>query len=380
MSIEALFEPFELRSLVLPNRFVMSPMSHYHSPGGLPTEHVAEYHRLRAEGGVGLVFTGAVAIDRPAASNSPLLPNIAQDSMPAWKRVVDEVHEAGGLLGMQLWHAGGQFNMDPAWRPAPLESPSGLLSPGKIVGQPMSEAAIADTIAEFGVAASRAGALGFDLVEVHGAHGFLVDQFFWAGTNLRADQWGGETISERARFAVEVLKEVRAQVPELPLSLRLSQWKEEDYEARIARTPAEMEAWLIPLIDAGVDIFDCSQRRFWEPEFEGSDLNFAGWVKHITGKPTITVGSVGLSTDVMSFFLGGDIAELTPIDELLRRFERGDFDLVAVGRSILADADWVKKYRDNRIDEITPVERGLILSASGLDKALMSLTDPENGE
>jgi len=322
------------------------------------------------------MFTGAVAIDRPAASNSPLLPNINEDTMAAWQRVVDDVHEADGLIGMQLWHAGTQFNMDPSWKPAALESPSGLLSPGKMVGKPMSEEAIADNIFEFGKAASRAEALGFDIVEVHGAHGFLIDQFFWDSTNLRKDRWGGSRIGQRAQFAVEIIREVRSRVPKLPVSMRLSQWKEEDYGARIARTPAEMEEWLGPLVEAGVDIFDCSQRRFWEPEFKGSDLNFAGWVKKITGLPTITVGSVGLSVDVMSFFVGGQVAELAPIDELVRRFERGDFDLVAVGRSIIADPEWVNKCRDGRLAHVTPVERSLILSESGLDQALMSLTEP----
>jgi 2,4-dienoyl-CoA reductase-like NADH-dependent reductase (Old Yellow Enzyme family) len=80
---------------------------------------------------------------------------------------------------------------------------------------------------------------------------------------------------------------------EFTIILRLSQWKQQDYKTRLAFTPNEMEDWLLPLKEAGVDIFHCSQRRFWEPEFEGSDLNFAGWAKKITGQPTITVGSVG---------------------------------------------------------------------------------------
>ena len=109
------------------------------------------------------------------------------------------------------------------------------------------------------------------------------------------------------------------------------------------------------MVDAGVDVFDCSQRRYREPEFSGSDLNFAGWVKKITGRPTITVGSVGLDSDIMEF-MEGKSANHRPVEELLRRFERGDFDLVAVGRPLLADPDWVIKLRDGRRSEMAAVD------------------------
>jgi 2,4-dienoyl-CoA reductase-like NADH-dependent reductase (Old Yellow Enzyme family) len=121
----------------------------------------------------------------------------------------------------------------------------------------------------------------------------------------------------------------------------------------MAKTPEEMESWVKPLADAGVDIFDCSQRRFWEPEFEGSDLNFAGWVKKLSGKATMTVGSVGLATDLMSSFAEGG-TDVRSLDELQRRFDRGDFDLVAVGRTLLSDAAWVEKIRDQRTSELKP--------------------------
>jgi len=153
---------------------------------------------------------------------------------------------------------------------------------------------IADTIAAFARAAGAAKRLGFDAIELHGAHGYLIDQFFWEGTNLRQDGYGGGTLVQRGRFAADILKAVRAEVgPDYPVIIRLSQWKQQDYAVQMARTPQEMEAWLQPLADAGADIFHCSQRRFWEPEYAGSDLNFAGWAKKLTGKPTITVGSVG---------------------------------------------------------------------------------------
>jgi len=216
----------------------------------------------------------------------------------------------------------------------------------------MSESDIADTIAAFGRAAADAKRLGFDCVEIHGAHGYLIDQFFWEGTNERTDSYGGKTLSERSRFAVEVIKELRRQVGEdFAIIIRLSQWKPADYTYQMAKTPQELEAWLNPMADAGIDIFHCSQRRFWENEFDGSDLNFAGWAKKITGKATITVGSVGLTGEFLAAF-GGESSQPSSLDELMRRMDRGDFDLVGVGRPILADPNWVQKIREGRTDEL----------------------------
>lgn len=159
-------------------------------------------------------------------------------------------------------------------------------------------------------------------------------------------------MAERARFAVELIRAVRTGVgPDFPICLRISQWKLQDYAAKLATTPKEMEAWLVPLVFAGVDIFHCSQRRFWEPEFPESDLNFAGWAKKLTGKTTITVGSVGLSGDFLAAFQGESSAP-SKLDELLRRYDRGDFDLVAVGRALLADAAWAQKIHEGHSSEL----------------------------
>lgn len=346
MTIESLFTPFKIRALELQSRFVMSPMSYYKNDGAVPTDEFAEYHAARAGTSLGLSITGATAIDRPAANNHPNLAELSARTMPAWERVVDAAHAAGGPIAMQLWHAGSLFRIMPNHRPAPLESPSGFVDAAEVVGEPMSDDAIVACIESFGEAAGRAKQLGFDAVEIHGAHGFLIDEFFWDATNRRTDRWGGATLPERTRFAVEVVRAVRRAVgAEIPVLMRVSQWKEQDYTVKLAGSPAELVSWLGPLVDAGVDVIHCSQRRFWLPEFDGSPLNLAGWVRRELGVPTITVGSVGLDTDVMSFF-GGAEARSQPLDELLERFERGDFDLVAVGRAILADPSWVDRTRD----------------------------------
>jgi len=216
----------------------------------------------------------------------------------------------------------------------------------------MSEEDIADTVAAFAKSAASAKALGFDTLEIHGAHGYLIDQFFWGFTNRRTDAFGGPTLPERSRFAKEIVAAVRKAVgDDFVILLRVSQWKIGAFDFKLAANPAELEAWLAPLAEAGVDVFHCSQRRFWDSEFDGSDLNLAGWAKKVTGKPTITVGSVGLSGEFIASLRQGEGATPEPLTELERRLVRGDFDLVAVGRALIADPQWVRKERLGQTSE-----------------------------
>ncbi len=354
MKKDTLFRPFKLKSLNLRNRIVMAPMTRSFSPAGVPTADVATYYSKRAAGEVGLILSEGTVIDRPASSNDPNIPHFyGQQALAGWQKVITDVHSAGGQMGPQIWHMGIVENHHSGWLPPnPFEGPSGFSKPDTINGKSMSESDIADTIAAFGRAAADAKRLGFDCVEIHGAHSYLIDQFFWEATNHRTDLYGGKTLAGRTRFSVEVVKEIRRQVGEdFAVILRLSQWKPQDYTTKLAKTPQEMEAWLHPLTGAGVDIFHCSQRRFWEPEFEESDLNFAGWAKKITGKATITVGSIGLSGEFTAAFRG-ESSRPSSIDELLRRMDRGDFDLAAAGRSLLADPQWAQKIREERTDEL----------------------------
>jgi 2,4-dienoyl-CoA reductase-like NADH-dependent reductase (Old Yellow Enzyme family) len=354
---DILFQPFTSPKLALKNRIVMAPMTRNMAPGGVPGPANAEYYRRRAEGQVGLILSEGTVVDRPSSRNLPHIPVFhGEAALAGWKGVIDAVHAAGGKMGPQLWHTGGTASTDPDYTRGALDTPSGLNAPGDAVGEPMTEEAIADTIGAFAKAAGDAKALGFDTFEIHGAHGYLIDQFFWSATNQRADRWGGATIGERSRFAAEVVAAMRAAVgPDYPILLRLSQWKQQDFTARLANTPAEMDQWLAPLAAAGVDIFHCSQRRFWEAEFaevDGEDgLNFAGWAKKITGLPTISVGSVGLSGEFIGSFQG-EGSEPTGLDRLIARMERDEFDLIAVGRALLSDPQWAAKVHGARSDEL----------------------------
>jgi 2,4-dienoyl-CoA reductase-like NADH-dependent reductase (Old Yellow Enzyme family) len=356
--LSPLFTPAAIGDLVLPNRIVMAPMTRRKSPSSTPGPDVAAYYARRAAGGVGLIMSEGTTIDHPAASPDGAIPAFHGTALEGWKGVLDAVHAAGGAMMPQLWHLGAVRDAETSPYPdVPSAGPSGLAAPGKKVAEPMTERDIADVIAAFASAAFDAKRLGFEGVELHGAHGYLIDQFFWSGTNERADSWGGDQM-RRNRFAVEILRAVRAAVgPTYPIVLRWSQWKMGEYTAKLVDTPHELERFLAPLADAGASAFHCSTRRFWEPEFpdSGSGLNLAGWTKKLTGLPTITVGSVGLSREDSREDRGATIeanhARLSTLAEML---ERGEFDFVAIGRALLSNPDWPALVRAGRFDAIKP--------------------------
>jgi len=366
----SLFRPFAIGRTVLPNRIVMAPMTRNFSPGNVPDEHVAAYYRRRAENGVGLIVTEGTVIDHPASTDSVRVPRFyGADALAGWSRVVSAVHEAGGHIFPQIWHVG--MRRAPGTGPFPNAlsiGPSGINvtgAGGEPITPPMTEAEIASVIDAYGRAAGDAHALGFDGVEIHGAHGYLIDQFFWSFTNRRTDAWGGDLIA-RTRFGAEVIRACRRRVPpDFPIVFRFSQWKGNHYDAKLAATPDELAAFLAPLADAGADIFHCSTRRFWEPEFDGSTLTLAGWVKKLTGKPTIAVGSVGLTGDFISWFGGAatgmrGVEDPDNLDNVIRRLDAGEFDLVAVGRALLADSAWALKVRDGRRSDVQTFTRDLL--------------------
>ncbi|WP_240007096.1 NADH:flavin oxidoreductase [Pseudaquidulcibacter saccharophilus] len=356
MPNSALFKPFEFKSIKSKNRIAMAPMTRTMAPNGIPGEANAAYYERRAKGGVGLIITEGTVIDRPGSKMAPDVPNFFGAAMDGWKNVVEKVHAAGGQIVPQIWHV-GNVGMAKGWEPSKIDSPSGYIMPDKQNTEPMTEEDIADTIAKFAESAKAAKDVGFDGIELHGAHGYLIDQFFWKELNKRTDKWGGATIKERNAFAEAVIKACRAAVgDDFAIIIRISQWKQQDYEARLATTPDEMTEWLGGLVDAGADILHCSQRRFWTPEFEGSDLNFAGWAKKLLGVPTISVGSVGLDGEFLGAFRGQG-SEVAPIDGLIKRIENDEFDMIAVGRALLSDPEWVAKIKENRAEELQAFDR-----------------------
>jgi len=346
MSVEALFTPFACKSLRTTNRIAMASMARWSTPGGDPSP-LAEFYRRRVEGGTGLILTEGAIIDRPSAGNDPSSLRLFGRALEAWPAVIAAVHGAGGAIAPQLWHCGATAKPGSTWAPpAPFESPSGLQARDMPCGVVMTERDIADTVAAYANAAASAKALGFDGIEIHAGHGYLIDQFLWDQTNLRRDVWGGGSLAARSRFALEVVKAVRATVgPDFALLMRISQWKSADLGARLVATPGELEAWLAPFVEAGVDVLSVSQLRHDEAGFDGSELSLAGWTKKVTGLPVIVAGGIGMSGDFIRTF-GGERGAPEPVDDVARRLEAGEFDLVAVGRGLLADPDWAQRVRD----------------------------------
>jgi len=355
--ITPLLQPLRIRGLQLRNRFVMPGMQRYWCVEGAPDQRLREYYRRRVLGGAALVISESCAIDHPSATKNPTFARISPDTRDAWRACVAGVHEAGGAMFLQLWHQGAvNYGGDAESNPSFVAlSPSGLSHPGESFGRAATEAELGSIKRAFVQGALDAAEIGADGVELHSAHGFLLDQFLWPGTNLRTDRYGGPAITDRATFVAEVAEAVReATGPDFVISVRISQWKESDYEAKIVEEPDQLRQLVSMLRSAGADIFHVSTRRFWKPEWEGSDLGLAGWAKSFTDAAVIAVGSVGLDVDVMAS-LNGEASQSTGarrIGELVRRFERGDFDLVSVGRSQIGDPEWIAKMTGHRVPDI----------------------------
>ena len=364
--LNTLVSPMSIGKITLANRVVMAPMARNYAPNFVPDEKLATYYARRAEHGVGLIITEASFIDHPVANGFKGTPAIfGEEALAGYRAVVERVHAHSGKIFCQLWHMGAERPVGGIPNPElPSVSPSGILAPGVRRGKALDLAEIAEVQASFARAAANARRVGFDGIEIHGAHGYLIDAFLSEVTNQRTDAYGG-TFDKRLRFAVEVIEQVRQTVgDDFPLSFRTSQWKSQDYGAKIYRTPGELGTALSAFVRAGVDIIHCSTRRFWEPEFEGSDLSLAAWSRRVSGKPVIAVGGVTLHGDFTQFedpalgLRGMATARPTAnLDRVEQALERGDFDLIAVGRAMLANPDWLAKIKAGQASEITAFSR-----------------------
>ncbi|WP_342363248.1 NADH:flavin oxidoreductase [Terrarubrum flagellatum] len=359
-ALDALFEPAEIAGLSLQSRIAMAPMSRYLCPDGAPHATVADYYARRAANGVGLIISEGTYISHPSAPSYEGVPYFAgETTLSGWSDVVRAVHAAGGLFFPQLWHTGSFRRRGMAPDPdvpgfGPSENANAFTGLPDVT-HAMTEKEIAEVIGSYAQAAADAKHMGCDGVEIHGAHGYLIDEFFWAVTNRRTDRYGGDRRA-RTRFAVEIVSAMRARVGAyFPISFRFSQWKQQDYAAKLADTPRELADVLEPLRDAGVSLFHCSTRRAWEPGFpdEGA-RTLAGWTKLLTGAPVIAVGSVGLDRPGLR---AAEPASVAPVAEA---FARGEFDLLAVGRALLADPEWVRKARDGRFSECAAYTKDLL--------------------
>ena len=174
-----LFEPYKLKNITLRNRVAMAPMTRSQSPGGIPTNDVVEYYKRRAKAEVGLIITEGVEVSHKASSAYPNVPRLDSDkARDGWKKVVNGIKENNGHVVAQLWHCGGFRKLGMSPNPeVPGHTASGLIRPGKRVAHTMTTIDIEETVSAYAGDAKICEEIGFDGVEIHGAHGYLIDNF-----------------------------------------------------------------------------------------------------------------------------------------------------------------------------------------------------------
>jgi 2,4-dienoyl-CoA reductase-like NADH-dependent reductase (Old Yellow Enzyme family)/thioredoxin reductase len=338
MRWEHLFSPFELKGLRLKNRIVMPPMGVFLvEADGSVTERTLAYYRRRAQGGAGMIMVEACGV-APEGIVSHHQMRIYDDRfIPGLARIAEAIKAEGARAGVQIHHAGRQTSYKVIGRP-PL-APSPLPCPtikGEV--EPLDEEGIERIIRLFGDAAQRALEAGFELIEIHGAHGYLINQFLSGFSNIRTDQYGGDTL-RRARFAVEVVREVRRRVgPQFPISFKISA---QEFVPGGLTVEESIEIVRI-LKEAGIDAVQVSAGNDVRPEWISQPMLMArgclvesAWrIKQAVDIPVMCVGRIN----------GPVLAE-----EILRE---GKADLVCMGRALLADPDLPRKAMEGRLEEI----------------------------
>ncbi len=334
-----LFSPIKIKNLELANRIVMPPMgTNLGNPDGTVSEANLAYLKRRAAGGAGLIVTEISAVHPSGMAINSELGSYADRFIPGLKKLAGAVHAGGGKAALQLHHAGREslylLKAGKAIAPSPIRSLVFGMTPRE-----MTPDEIREIIAAFGAAAFRAVEAGFDAVEVHGAHGYLLTQFLSSLSNQRTDEYGGDLFG-RSRFMIEILREVRKQVgPDFPISLRIS--AEELIKG--GYTVYDLKPLFPKWVEAGADVIHASLGTHGSPggitsappEYEpGFNLWRAREIKNTVGVPVIAVGR----------FTDPALA-----DEAIAR---GDADLVAFGRQFLADPDFILKAREGRTGDI----------------------------
>ena len=360
--LDVLFTPLTIRNLTLRNRFVMPGMQRGFMNDGAPTQKMVDYMRRCAAGGAGLIISESTSPDHPSAYWQPMMGRMEVGTLSAWRKVIEAVRSEGAGFLLQIWHPGSMRKVAEGHALAdyPAFSPSGLIQGGRPNGRAMTHEDLAQLKLAYVRAAEHAQSLGADGVEVHSAHGYLLDQFLWAETNQRQDEYGGSSLAERARYSAEIVAAIRrATGDRFVISYRFSQFKEVDYGATVAVSPADLRGMLALLRSAGVDLFNVSSRRFHKaewPDSEHPDFTIAEWAKALTDAPVMTCGSVGLNVEMFANLFDDQEPSEQSVERDVRlladRVRRGRLDLVGVGRTHIANNDFVNKVRARRFSDL----------------------------
>lgn len=350
-----LFQPMTIGSLRLCNRIAMAPMTRRKTPGGVPGQVHAKYYARRAASGTGLIITEGTHIDDTHSVDAADTPALFEPQhIAGWKLVADAVHAEGGAIACQLWHT-GRHARDPI---APSPIPAIRDGKPKPTPREMARADMNDVAASFAHAANCAQHAGFDAIELHGAHGYLLESFLSPATNQRTDDFGG-ALANRMRFPLDVVRNVREAVgPSYPMIYRFSQWKIEDFGAHTFDSPDELGVFVNALRDVGVDILHVSTRDATEPAYPRAHptRTLAGWSRQLSGLPTIAVGRVSVSASM------GDAGTVettdpAPAAALIRDNEA---DLIAVGRALIANPDWCDLVRAGKWRDLKAYDKGML--------------------
>lgn len=331
---------YSFGGLPLNNRLVVAPMSRVSgTEEGVPTQRMVSYYGSFAEGGFGLIITEGIYTDEDFSRSYAYQPGLStSEQVAGWQDVVDAVHEAGGFIFAQLMHGGALSQLlentigPSAIKPKGEKMPEYGGSGEYPVPTEMMESDLQQTLAGFATAATNAQDAGFDGVEIHGANGYLLDQFITGYTNQRDDQYGGST-SERTRFPCEVVRAVKEVVGEgFPVGIRLSQGKVNDHGYRWPGGREDAEAIFAAVAEAGVDYLHiASEGRDWRESAKIDDeTTITQLAKRVTGLPVITNGGMH----------DPELAETV--------LREGHGDLVALARGAMANPDWPHRLRDGR--------------------------------
>ncbi len=330
-----LFEllPLGRGGVALPNRIVMGPMTlNQATDSGHITPWIVEWYRRRAAGGVGTLIGAAVFVAQNGRGWRNAV-GIADDSyIEGWQACVEAAHENGALFGTQLFHGGAASRVSLLGH-QPL-SASDWAREGFDPARAMTAAEIEQAIEDFEEGARRSIAAGCDFVELHGAHGYLLHQFWRGDVNHRTDKWG-----EPTAFPVAVTRAVREVIgPDVPLIYRFSIHADDPAAPNQPVTPDSLSEFLRVLEAAGVDVWDISCWHESRRGYFGSDILLPDWVRRFSDKPRIVAGNL-----------------LTP-PETSAYLAQGHAEATALARALIADAEWVNKARKDKADEIRAFE------------------------
>ena len=329
-----LFQPESIGTLELPNRLIRSATAEYMSDlEGKPEQPLADLYAELARGGIGLIITGHAFVHEGGRCHLHMTGTHRDDLIPTLEMLTRAVHEEGGLVVMQLNHGGRQCPAD-AIPGSPVAPSPVTLSKGKERPQELNEDGIREIITAFGEAAGRAKAAGFDGVQIHGAHGYLVNQFNSPAANQRRDRWGG-TPARRMRFLEEVALSIRHQVgDDYPVLIKLGM---EDY-VRDGLTLKDSVEIVRHLADWGLNALEVSsgigrtsvRKDVLRPEDEAYFLDLARAAREATHLPIILVGGIR-SKDVME-----------------RILEEGSADFISMSRPLIREPDLPRRLRQGQ--------------------------------